>query len=89
MRERSASGEWYIPKAVSPGQVNQFIINHSICQSIRSNPNINQMKDWNIPAAVPPGAVDQREGGRCQQLRQGPLHHWQGSQKLQKMLRKR
>ena len=35
--------------------------------------------DGNISATVPPGAADHREGGRCQQLRSGPLHHREGA----------
>ena len=34
--------------------------------------------DWNIQKPLPPQQHDHWEGGRCQQLRQGPLHHWKG-----------
>ena len=34
---------------------------------------------WDLQAAFPPGAVDHGQGGRSQQLREGPLHHRQGA----------
>ena len=35
--------------------------------------------DWHLSSTVSPWEYDQREGGRCKQLRQGTLHHWEGA----------
>ena len=35
-------------------------------------------QDRHIPAVVPPRATCLWKGGRCQQLRKGALHRWQG-----------
>ena len=35
-------------------------------------------EDWNIPRPVPPRPAGLWQGGRCQQLCQRSLHHWQG-----------
>ena len=35
-------------------------------------------EDWHVPPAVPPGATHLGQGGRGQQLRQGPLLGGQG-----------